>query len=57
MRNELVIIENVALRLVERRQQALLEIMQTSPELALQSKQVGPLAIGVGSLDTENLVE
>lgn len=57
MGDSLVVVEDVALRLVERRQKALLEGVELGSELALETKEVGSLAVGVGSLDSKDLVE
>jgi hypothetical protein len=55
--SSLVVVENVTRRLVERREQTLFEEVQANTELALQTKEVGPLAIRVGALDSKDLVE
>jgi hypothetical protein len=53
----LVIVEDVAVRLIECREQAFLEEMETSSELALESQQVGPLAIRIWSFHAKHLVQ
>ena len=45
------------MRLVERREKTLFEKMQSRSKISLQTEQIGPLAIGVGSLDSEYLTE
>jgi hypothetical protein len=45
------------LRLVESREQALLEVVETGTELALQTKEVGALLVDLRTLNTKNLSE
>ena len=51
------VVENVAVRLVERREKTLFKEMQSRSEFSLQTEQIGTLAIGIGSLDSEDLIE
>lgn len=53
----LVVVENVPVRLVQRREQRLLEEVETGAELALEAEEIRALPVGVGSLDSEDLVE
>jgi hypothetical protein len=55
--NVLVVIEDVTLRLVESREQALLEVVEAGAELALQTKEVGAFLVDLGTLNTKNMSE
>lgn len=53
----LVVIEDVALRLVESREKTLLEVVKAGTEFALETKKVGTLLVDFGTLDSEDLGE
>mmetsp|Transcript_18287 Transcript_18287/g.70653 ORF Transcript_18287/g.70653 Transcript_18287/m.70653 type:complete len:297 (-) Transcript_18287:3799-4689(-) len=55
--HHLVVVQDVAARLVESREQRLLEAAETDAELALQLEEVGTLLLDVGPLGLEDLVE